>query len=280
MHRLGVGAGSFASGWIVLAGFVGCGGSSVSHAADDESVTGGNAGETPGDSGSSGTSGTVGVGGTAGPTGGKGGEAGEGSPTGGVSGSSSGTAGVGMGGTMMGGASGTGGRGAGAGGMGGSGGSGVSGAMGQLVNPSFETSNTSGWTVAPADALTNRYAYVQFPLGTVPAPHGTFELATWHMTDAFTVEIFQTVTGLEDGTYTFAGHFMRGAEFNELYLFARNCSETDPDPVPIPMTAADAFLTVSLTGIEVAGGSCEVGIHVDSNATNWMDADLFSLELE
>jgi hypothetical protein len=99
------------------------------------------------------------------------------------------------------------------------------------------------------------------------------------MTDAYTVEIYQTVTGLEDGTYTFQGHFSRGPQ-NEIYLFARNCGGTDPAPFPVPETPTDSFVAVALTGIEVSGGSCEVGLFVDSELENWMNADLFSLEPE
>jgi hypothetical protein len=233
-----------------------------------EGGSGGGGTNSGGDAGSSGTGGQGGnqaTGGRAG-TGNTAGEAGEGSATGGTSGSGTG----GSGGT------------AGEGGMAGgdTGGTGATGATGELVNPSFETFSTVGWTIDPPSAATKRYIFVQAPTGTVPAPDGTYELATWHQTDGFQVEIYQNVTGLEDGTYTFQGSFSRGEGLNEIYMFARNCGGAEPDPMPIPVTSPSAFEVIALTGIEVSGGSCEVGVYVDSNLGNWMNADKFSLEPE
>jgi len=154
------------------------------------------------------------------------------------------------------------------------------GAVGQLVNPSFETSNTLGWTVDPTDALTKRHAFVQLAQGTATVPDGAYQFSTWHMTDTYTVEVHQTVTGLEDGTYTFKGYFSRGDGFNAVSLFARNCGGTDPEPVPVPLTDASQWLNVELPGIEVVGGSCDVGLSIDSNPANWLNADLFTFEKE
>jgi hypothetical protein len=160
----------------------------------------------------------------------------------------------------------------------GTGNTGNTGAVGQLENPSFENSNTLGWTVEPTDALTKRHAFVQPPQGTATVPDGNYEFSTWHMTDAFVVELHQTVTGLEDGTYTFKGYFSRGDGFNAVTMFARNCGGVDPEPVPVPLTDPSQWLNVEVTGIEVVGGSCDVGLRIDSNPVNWLNADLFSLE--
>lgn len=159
-------------------------------------------------------------------------------------------------------------------------GTGNTGAVGQLVNPSFETSNTLGWTVEPSDALTKRHAFVQVAQGTATVPDGAYEFSTWHMSDSFAVEIHQTIRGLEDGTYTFKGYFSRGDGFNAVSMFARHCGGADPEPVPVPLTDPSQWLNVEVTGIEVVGGSCEVGLSIDSNPTNWLNADLFTFEKE
>ncbi|HEX6276194.1 MAG TPA: hypothetical protein VFZ53_24300 [Polyangiaceae bacterium] len=237
------------------------------------SGTGGQGGQG-GVSGSSGTPGTGGRGGSSGTSGGSSGASGSaGSGTGGRGGSA-GTAGEGggEGGGDTGGSS--------TGGTAGKGGTAGTGAVGELVNPSFETNTTTGWTVSPPEALTNRWIYTQAPTGSVPAPHGAYELATWHNMTGYQVEIFQNVTGLEDGTYTFSGFFSWGLTINEIYLFARNCSDTDPEPMPIPTTPADSFVVVSMEGIEVVGGSCEVGLYVDGSVNSWMNADNFAFEPE
>lgn len=218
----------------------------------------------------------AGRGGSAGKGGSGGGPvAGAGEDSGGEAGSP-GAAGDGGGGTDVGGSA-TGGT--GGGGTGGMAGTGNTGATGEIVNPSFETGTTSGWTVEPADALSKRYAFVQYPQGASSVPDGTYEFSTWHMTDVYTVMLYQNITGLEDGTYTFKGYFSRGAQ-NSAVLFARNCGGTDPEPVDIPITAGTEWVAVSVTGIEVSGGSCEVGLGLDSQQENWLNADLFSFEKE
>ncbi|HYP87298.1 MAG TPA: hypothetical protein VEQ59_04080, partial [Polyangiaceae bacterium] len=204
-----------------------------------------------------------------------------GSETGGKSGSGGSSAGKGgSGGSEVADSAGAGGVPTDGGAGGDSGNNGGTGAVGELVNPSFETANTLGWTVEPSEALTKRHAFVQLPQGTATVPDGGYEFSTWHMTDTFTVELFQTVTGLEDGTYTFQGYFSRGDGFNSVALFARNCGGDDPEPVVVPLTDPAQWLNVELTGIEVTGGSCEVGLSIDSNPTNWLNADDFTLVKE
>lgn len=152
------------------------------------------------------------------------------------------------------------------------------GATGELLNPSFETHSTVGWTVQPPDALTQRFIFVQGAQGTATVQDGTYELGTWHDKSSFQLEIFQKVKGLADGTYTFKGYFTVGPNYKSLKMFARNCGGAALAPLPLSSTAVDEWLPVELTGIEVVGGSCEVGLSIESNPGNWMNADLFSLQ--
>jgi hypothetical protein len=157
---------------------------------------------------------------------------------------------------------------------------GGTGAVGAIVNPSFETASTFGWTVVPSQALSKKYIFVQWPVGAATVPDGSYELSTWHETDAFSLEIYQTILGIEDGTYTFKGYFSRGDGFDAVELFARNCGGPDPEPVPIPLTTPSQWLAVEVKGIEVVGGSCQVGMSMQSNPGNWLNADLFTFERE
>jgi hypothetical protein len=157
----------------------------------------------------------------------------------------------------------------GAGGAGGADSGGGTGATGELVNPSFETFNTVGWTVEPPTT----FAFVQAPQGTDKNPDGAYEFSTWSQLESFSVELYQNIKGLADGTYTFKGYFSSGP--NKVSMFARHCGAADPEPVTVP---AQAWTPIELKGIEVVGGSCEVGIRVESQKTEWMNADLFSFE--
>jgi len=155
---------------------------------------------------------------------------------------------------------------------------GGTGAVGELVNPSFETSNTMGWTVDPADALSDRHAFVQPPTAGSSVPDGGYEFSTWHMTDKFVVDLHQTVTGIEDGTYVFKGYFNLGTGFNKVEAYATDCGGADPAPQAVVSNGATEWQAVSVTGIVVKGGECTVGVRIDSNPTNWLNADLFTFE--
>jgi len=159
-----------------------------------------------------------------------------------------------------------------------SGGSGGGGPTGQLINPSFETGNTMGWTVDPPQIGAERHAYVQGPQGTAVLPDGNYQLSTWHKTDAFVVDVYQTVEGLKDGSYIFKGYYARGDGFNAVQFYAKDCGGAPVQPLPLPLAGPSDWLPAKLGPIEVKGGKCTVGVHIDSNATNWFNADLFSFE--
>jgi hypothetical protein len=177
------------------------------------------------------------------------------------------------------------------GGVGGSGGSKPSeggsgggnagtGAVGELVNHSFETGSLMGWTLDPPNLVNDpRCAYVQGPTQGATVPDGTQEFSTWNKTEAFVAELSQTITGIEDGTYVFKGYFNLGnVGFNKVEAFARDCGGTDPKPVAIIGTGNTEWLPIWVKGIEVKGGSCTVGVLVDSQANAWLNADLFTFE--
>lgn len=145
-----------------------------------------------------------------------------------------------------------------------------------LANPNFDQ-GLAGWTFVPPSAG-GKYAFTQLPIGTATTPQGqTYELATYSMSDAFTVQVSQTLTNLPDGTYAFTGFFNRGPN-NSTYIFAKNCGGP-AQQMAIPISTATGWDQVSLAGIQVTGGTCQVGFYVDANAGNWLNADGFRFEL-
>jgi hypothetical protein len=146
-----------------------------------------------------------------------------------------------------------------------------------LVNPSFEP-DLRGWTIDPPTAIAARYVYAQYPTNRKPYD-GDWELATWHQTDAYTVTVSQTLTGLEPGTYTFSG-WLSTTSTDGAYLFARNCGEPEVT-VDIPPLSFDWF-QITIQSFTVSSDSCEVGISISGDATgasgmpDWLNADMFS----
>jgi hypothetical protein len=58
------------------------------------------------------------------------------------------------------------------------------------------------------------------------------------------------------------------------YLYATGCGGTDPAQSAIPLS--DIWTMISVTGINVVGGQCEVGLYIEGGLTNWLNADDFA----
>jgi hypothetical protein len=141
-----------------------------------------------------------------------------------------------------------------------------------LVNPSFEQAY-SGWTFMPASAM-GKYAYTQYPGTGSYTIDGQYELATYSMTDSFTVSISQTLTNVPPGTYRFSGNFNCGVN-NAAYVFSMGCGGTD-QRANIPATVTSTSWEVISIDIDVTTASCQVGFYVSASPTNWLNADAFS----
>ncbi len=242
-------------------------------------------------SGSSTTSGASSGGTTGSSGGGQGGSGASGGGSGGASASASGSGGSGGSGTASGGSIGSTNTSGSVGGAGGAdsdtsagGAAGAAGSPGGginvLVNPSFEE-YWEGWSVSPKEAQGN-YVNVKWPQPGSFTPNGEPEenlLGTWHMTEPYTLAIYQSVSGIDDGSYTFKGFFNWGGPVTSLQMFARNCGG-DNLYRDVPGTGATQWLEVGVDGIEVTGGNCEVGFTVNSDAAGWVNADMFSLEMD
>jgi hypothetical protein len=148
-----------------------------------------------------------------------------------------------------------------------------------LSNPNFDEAYSS-WTFDPPAAM-GTLAFIQPPVGSAITPQGqAYELATYSMNTAFTVDVSQTLTNLPDGDYVFTGWFNRGND-NQTYLYAKDCDARDGGTTlqaDIPITTPTGWVSISITGIHVSGGRCQVGFFVDAAATDWLNADGFTFE--
>jgi hypothetical protein len=149
------------------------------------------------------------------------------------------------------------------------------GGVNLLVNPGFEQGYL-GWLFSPASAM-SKYAYTQYAPTGGTTVDGQFELATWSGTDAFTVRVYQVLSNVPPGTYSFRGWFNRGPE-SAAYIYASCGGATQQANIP-PAMMPTSWIQVSITGIAATGGSCEVGFYVDAIANDWLNADAFTFEL-
>lgn len=235
---------------------------------DDTAGKGGSSAGKGGSSAGKGGGGSAGKGGsnggTAGSTAGGAGNAGEGVGGEGVGGDDDGVGGEG------------GGSGEGGGGVGGeaTGGTGEGGAGGapEIVWDTLDNGDISGymdgWSeTGDVDGSDNKW----------PNGGNEPEIVQWRAT-AYKVATWQTVSPLQDGTYTLSADVMRAATLNEHYIFAKGCKLGEPDAqVKQDTTAANSsgYTTVTLANIEVTSGSCTVGVYIDAPADGWANVDNF-----
>lgn len=187
----------------------------------------------------------------------------------------------------------------GAGGTMGTAGSGGAPAQKELLNGGFEQ-NLVGWVVDPPEARQIHSCptgtegvdreYVKTQAGTVggddaTSKEGTLVLATYHDCNVYELSVYQTLTGLEDGTYTLKGWFSSDRS-QGAYLFARNCDGTGQEvrqAIPVPCNDTGVGNTwdwaeIAFPGIKVAGGTCQIGFHVSAIGKDWLNADGFTFK--
>jgi hypothetical protein len=99
-------------------------------------------------------------------------------------------------------------------------------------------------------------------------------LSVYDATRTYAFKVYQVVDGLTDGQYVFSGWFYHGA-ITTAYLFATDCGGADPAHATV--VTSDTWVKVTLTGIEVVGGHCEVGFYVEGGGADWLNADDFTL---
>jgi len=206
--------------------------------------------------------------------------AGANNTTGGVDQGVGGTSNTGGNATTQGGSAGTGGRNT-TGGRNPTGGtSAEAGSTTLLTNPSFEKGSVVGWIVDPASEVglpndTAHSVYVQGPIGTATIHEGARQLSIYSATKDFQIKVYQVLSGLVDGQYTFSGWFTRGLMTNA-YLYATGCGGAEPPHVDIPL--GDVWAQVSVPNIAVVGSQCEVGFYVEGISSEWLNADDFSFQ--
>lgn len=195
-------------------------------------------------------------------------------PTGGSNPGTGSTSGGGTGGSggSSGGADSTGGMGGEAmGGFGGAmGGSAGASAVNQLENPGFEEGNADkeseipGWEES-GDIVAS---YIEAS----GSRTGWHKLGHW--TDSsYEVSTHQTVMSIPNGTYTFSVWVMRGASFDEQYLFARDYGGAEMTQSTSDNASDSAYVEVELSGIEVTNNQVTVGIYSAGPAGSWANFD-------
>lgn len=87
---------------------------------------------------------------------------------------------------------------------------------------------------------------------------------------AYQVTTFQTKTGLVSGTYTLRAWGMSGGGQSVVRLYAKNFGGTEKN-LTLPTTST--WTQISITGINVTNGQCEIGLTSTASANQWANLD-------
>ena len=150
-----------------------------------------------------------------------------------------------------------------------------------LTNAGFETGTAHGatipgWVRAGATQADIDASFLEYQ--TAHAGYG--RLTNWSNT-AFKVTTSQTVSSIPNGTYTLTAWIMRDTRFTTQYLFASSYSAADSAAkmtVDTASASSTVYTQITLSGIQVTNGTCEVGLYSEAADTGvWANLDDFSL---
>lgn len=139
----------------------------------------------------------------------------------------------------------------------------------KVTNSSFETdavTNTpTGWNV---------WLGSNTPASTVKTEWGGFDgnyKASFWNSSAYSCSIYQTVTGLENGTYTLSAWVMSNNAQTTCQLYAKNFGSTELNQ-RLPLSDI-GWNKVVIDNIVVTNGQCEIGLYTVANANDWCNID-------
>ncbi len=141
-----------------------------------------------------------------------------------------------------------------------------------VLNPGFESGDLTSWTV---DGSTGA---VDVSNETQNLHSGNYALHYW-LGGPFQFTLSQTITGLENGTYTFSLWIQGGGGEKTLQLFTKDCGG-ELKTVDVTNTGWQVWTNPTITGIPVTGGTCTVGMTVSSSGGSWAFIDDVGLSQE
>jgi hypothetical protein len=95
-------------------------------------------------------------------------------------------------------------------------------------------------------------------------------------TGAYTATIYQTITGLPNGTYTLKAWEKSSGGQSQSYLYAKNYGGSQINYNTNTAVSSWTQVTVS-SAISITSGQCEIGLYSNASANQWVTVDEFSL---
>jgi len=142
-----------------------------------------------------------------------------------------------------------------------------------VANFSFEEQGTDdnplpGWVVEGTPGATFRQDRRGFG---GDARDGHYAMSSWAQT-AYTSNVYQTITGLQNGKYTISAYFYHGVT-KEAYMYARDMGSPE---IRTDIPKVSNWVLVSMDVI-VTNGQLTIGFYQDANPGDWFLVDAVTL---
>ena len=138
-----------------------------------------------------------------------------------------------------------------------------------VTNPGFEidgyTNSPTGWNVWLDDGVNGETVKTEGN-----GFDGNYKLSFWNES-AYGWSIYQTVTGLENGTYTLSAWVMTNANQTVNQLYVKNYGGEEMNQT-LPVSDL-GWNKVVIDNIQITNGQCELGIYSIANGGDWCNID-------
>ena len=138
-----------------------------------------------------------------------------------------------------------------------------------VTNPGFEidgyTNSPTGWNVWLDDGVNGETVKTEGN-----GFDGNYKLSFWNES-AYGCSIYQTVTGLENGTYTLSAWVMTNANQTVNQLYVKNYGGEEMNQT-LPVSDL-GWNKVVIDNIQITNGQCELGIYSIANGGDWCNID-------
>ena len=138
-----------------------------------------------------------------------------------------------------------------------------------VTNPGFEidgyTNSPTGWNVWLDDGVNGETVKTEGN-----GFDGNYKLSFWNES-AYGCSIYQTVTGLENGTYTLSAWVMTNANQTVNQLYVKNYGGEEMNQT-LPVSDL-GWNKVVIDNIQITNGQCGLGIYSIANGGDWCNID-------
>jgi len=146
-------------------------------------------------------------------------------------------------------------------------------AVNYAKNPSFETDSATNAPTSWSKWLNTGTASttIKTEWG---ALDGNYKLTFWS-DSAYEASLYQTVTGLSNGTYTLTAWIMRDGTHDTAQMYVKNYGGAQ---VKQNISgSSSAWSKVTISNIQVTNGQCEIGFYDKGQANAWLNIDAIKL---